>query len=212
MEHAWKMRRAWWKTHVFWQEWDEKKQLEQFWHLNRTQWRNIELINRNLLKWWLQVCLRWQWNLLKKTWLKSSKLRVGGGGKRSKRTHTHIYNMYIYMIIYDSANQSARPGTYGNPEQKGRPGGVPIKKVGNVEIQIRSINRTTIYICLYIYIYIYVFLNIYIYLFIVIFIKYIIIYIINIWDQPSVSPTVSPFHHSPSDKPSFRWQTGINRP
>ena len=59
------------------------------------------------------------------------------------------------MIIYDSANQSARPGTYGNPEQKGRPGGVPIKKVGNVEIQIRSINRTTIYIYLYIYIYFY---------------------------------------------------------
>ena len=32
--------------------------------------------------------------------------------------------------IHDSASQSARPGTYGNPEQEGRPGGVPSKKCG----------------------------------------------------------------------------------
>ena len=108
------------------------------------------------------------------------------------------------MIIYDSANQSARPGTYGNPEQKGRPGGVPIKKVGNVEIQIRSINRTTIYIYLYIFIYFYIvifikYIIIYIYYkYIYIYYKY--IYIINIWDQPSVLPcfTVSPCQVSPS--------------
>jgi hypothetical protein len=32
--------------------------------------------------------------------------------------------------LCDSASQSACPGTYGNPEHKGRPGGVPIEKLG----------------------------------------------------------------------------------
>ena len=32
--------------------------------------------------------------------------------------------------LCDSASQSACPETYGNPEHKGRPGGVPIEKFG----------------------------------------------------------------------------------